>query len=88
MIGDKAMFTVGKKYEFQMIIGGEETTFWGSVARYEHPLLKLADTEPLNIEVVEEGTGRVIHRAITSETMPGKIINVTSQNFISAVERP
>jgi hypothetical protein len=57
-----------------MIIGGEETMSWGTIERYEHPLLKFAD---VNIRSLES------HRPDT--TLHGEIINVTSPNFISAV---
>jgi hypothetical protein len=30
------MFEVGKKYKIRMIIGGEETTMWRTVEKYEH----------------------------------------------------
>lgn len=65
------MFEAGKTYEIKMILDGDETTMWRTVERYEHPLLKIADTPP---------------SALSSKVIKGEIINVTSPNFISAVE--
>lgn len=58
-------------YKIQMIEGGDEMTMWGTVEKYEHPLIKLADVGPIE--------------DYTDKTIPGPIINVTSPNFISAV---
>lgn len=69
------MFEVGKNYEFRMIEGGDEVTFWGQIEKYEHPLIKLSD---LHLEL------RAVQK---SETIHGRIINVTSPNFVSAVRR-
>jgi hypothetical protein len=68
------VFQVGKRYEIRMIIGGEETMSWGTIERYEHPLLKFAD---VNIR------SRESH--LPDTTLHGEIINVTSPYFISAV---
>jgi hypothetical protein len=68
------VFQVGKRYEIRMIIGGEETMSWGTIERYEHPLLKFAD---VNIRSRESHLPDTI--------LHGEIINVTSPCFISAV---
>ena len=68
------MFQVGKRYEIRMIIGGEETMSWGTIERYEHPLLKFAD---VNLRSLESH--------LPDTTLHGEIINVTSPYFISAV---
>lgn len=57
-----------------MIESGDETLFWGTVERYEHPLLKIAD------EPASEPGDPVQHGPINSP-----VINVTSPHFISAV---
>jgi hypothetical protein len=68
------VFQVGKRYEIRMIIGGEETMSWGTIERYEHPLLKFAD---VNVRALESH--------LPDTTLCGEIVNVTSPNFISAV---
>jgi len=68
------VFQVGKRYEIRMIIGGEETMSWGTIERYEHPLLKFAD---VNVRTPESH--------LPDTTLYGEIVNVTSPNFISAV---
>ena len=72
--GVSYLFQVGKRYEIRMIIGGEETMSWGTIERYEHPLLKFAD---VNIRPLESH--------LPDTTLHGEIINVTSPNFVSAV---
>ncbi|ALN75824.1 hypothetical protein [Aureimonas sp. AU20] len=85
------MFEVGKRYEFRMIEGGDEVVSWGEVEAYEHPVLKLRDSPEREIPAhlmprrplgqgADRGPGTVPRR-------PGQIINVTSPNFISAVEK-
>ncbi len=69
------MFQVGKKYEVRMIIGGEETTMWRTVESYEHPMVKFADVK---------FDGR--NEFLPAGTLWGEIVNITSPNFISAVE--
>lgn len=75
------MFEVGQEYEFRMIEGGDEVLFWGDIEAYEHPIIKLRDheiTDPLLIGGAERAPDeRVI--------IPGKVINITSPNFISGV---
>ncbi|TBG20623.1 hypothetical protein U8P76_10725 [Rhizobium johnstonii] len=75
------MFEVGAKYEFKMLEGGGDVTFWGTVESYEHPLLKLADSEPMSLQI---NYGAETQLLGTSIARPGKIINVTSPSFISA----
>ena len=75
------MFEIGQKYEFRMIEGGAETMFWGTIETYEHPLVKIADSEPLTINYGGETKTEI-------PSYPGQIINVTSPNFISAVKKP
>jgi len=70
------MFEVGKRYEIRMIIGGDETTMWRTVEKYEHPLVKFAD-----------GHSDAKNDYLTAGTVRGEIVNVTSPNFINAVER-
>lgn len=67
------MFEVGKRYEIKMIINGDETTMWRIVEKYEHPLLKFADTER-----------KIKNEFLQGGTLVGEIVNVTSPNFISA----
>lgn len=67
------MFEVGRRYEFRMIEGGDEILFRGTVDRYEHPLIKIADAPASSPEC------RVQHGPIRNP-----IINVTSPNFTSA----
>ena len=64
------MFELGKRYEIRMIIGGEETTMWPTIEKYEHPLVKFADVPPDDL--------------LNSEVIYGETVNVTSPNFISA----
>lgn len=80
------MFEVGKRYEFRMLEDGE-VTFWGVVAAYEHPLLKLADSEPMKLITTIHETGERV-REIDIPSHPGRIINVTSPGFVSAVLKP
>ncbi|NKJ91778.1 hypothetical protein GFM14_09150 [Rhizobium leguminosarum bv. viciae] len=77
------MFEVGKNYEFHMIEGGSETEFQGVIESYEHPLIKLKDSKPLTIQFV----GSMATEEVTTPSYPGKIINVTSTHFISAVRK-
>lgn len=79
------MFEVGKRYEFKMLEDGE-VTFWGVVESYEPPLLKLADNPPMRIRFTAPGTGKPSEDVHTAPT-PGRIINVTSPNFVSAVRK-
>lgn len=85
------MFELGRRYEFKMTIGGAETTFWGEIESYEHPLIKLADVlpEPFDGPEILDHEGNPIVEppllAGADKVFPGKIINVTSPNFISAV---
>jgi len=68
------MFEVGKRYEIRMIIGGDETTLWATIEKYEHPLIKFADVPP--------------DEFLNTEVLHGEIVNVTSPNFISATLSP
>ncbi|WP_267550356.1 hypothetical protein [Rhizobium rhizogenes] len=81
------MFEVGKSYEFRIIEGGEEKLIWGKVERYEHPLVKLEDEKPITVQFVTS-----LDIPAKEETIydgaPGRIINVTSANFIGAQLRP
>jgi len=63
------------EYEIQMIIDGNETTMWCTVEKYEHPLVKFADVQ---IDAIND---------LPAHTIRGEIVNVTSPNFISAVEQ-
>ncbi|WGD32030.1 hypothetical protein AncyloWKF20_09515 [Ancylobacter sp. WKF20] len=81
------MFEVGKHYEFRCIEDGSECTFWGAIERYEHPLIKLMDTPPMRITIAGYGSNEVAN-TLETRGSKGKIINVTSLNFVSAVERP
>ena len=76
------MFEVGKRYNFRMIQDGDEVTFGGTVAFYEHPLIKLADLNVSPDWLPPAGPGEVR----SEQVIPGQIINVTSVNFISADE--
>lgn len=83
------MFKVGKRYEFRMLEGGDEILFWGVVETYEHPLLKLEDFDPAELRIqfrppAGPSTTQVIGNA---EKVPGRIINITSPSFVSAVEK-
>jgi hypothetical protein len=80
-----SMFEVGKKYEFHMLEAGDDVTFWGTIERYEHPLIKLEDTDALSISFGDiHGEGDV---SAEMPATPGRIINVTSPNFVSAVQQ-
>lgn len=70
------MFEVGKRYEIRMIIGGDETTMWRTVEKYEYPLVKFADA---HFDARND--------YLPASTVRGEIVNVTSPNFISAVEQ-
>lgn len=77
------MFEIGKKYEIRMIIDGSETTFWRTVEKYEHPLVKFSD-ESIRISLpMPPGFGN--KNRVTESKIVGEIINVSSPNFISAV---
>ncbi|QIO73934.1 hypothetical protein HA459_18710 [Rhizobium leguminosarum bv. trifolii] len=82
------MFEVGKKYEFRIIEGGDEIVFWGTIESYEHPLLKLQDTRAMKSEVIREESSMSISFVEDPEgkVYRGRIINVISPNFISAVQ--
>lgn len=83
------MFKIGTKYEFRILEGGEEVTFWGIIESYEHPLLKLADTELSQLRVhIQPSKGPARSEVIggVGRKLPGQIINVTSTSFVSAVE--
>lgn len=77
------MFEVGKEYEFRLIEGADETSFRGTIVEYEHPLIKLAD--PTAAMIVIEG---LEEEPVELNSLPraGRIINVTSLHFVSAVE--
>lgn len=80
------MFTVGKRYEFRVIEGGEETRFWGVVEKYEYPLLKLEDFDAkLEVRLVPP-EGRASTKKVGSAKVAGRILNVTSPSFVSAEE--
>lgn len=68
------MFEVGKKYEIKMIIDGQESTFWRTVEKYDHPLVKFADVEP-----------KQFNEFLATQRLRGEIVNITSPNFISAL---
>lgn len=80
------MFEDGKRYEFRMIEDGGEVTFWGVIASYEHPLIKLADSEPITLVTSIYETGETV-RETAIPSHPGRIINVTSPNFVSAIRK-
>ncbi|MBX4920981.1 hypothetical protein HJA76_14915 [Rhizobium bangladeshense] len=84
------MFEVGAKYQFRMIEGGDEVSFWGTVETYEHPLIKLEDTPAKKTEMINTEGGFSIAIVDNPEGRPtiGAIINVISPNFISAVRQP
>jgi len=77
------VFEVGREYEFRIIEGAGETSFRGTIAEYEHPLIKLAD--PPAGTFVGEG---LEEEPIEFNALPraGRIINVISPHFVSAVE--
>jgi hypothetical protein len=81
------MFEVGKKYEIRMIIGGEETSIWRTVEKYEHPLLKFADVhhKPVGAKFESGRPPTGADEFLKERTLVGEIVNVTSPNFISAV---
>ena len=78
------MFEIGAQYKFCMIKDGSEVTFVGTVKEYEHPLIKLEDTPSITVRFISrEGSGESSEgHPIPSQ--PGRIINVTSPNFVSA----
>lgn len=81
------MFKVGTKYEFRLIEGGDEIMFWGVIEAYEHPLVKLEDVDPSTINIIfRSPDGPQTQTLGTKGKLPGRIINVTSPSFVSAVE--
>lgn len=74
------MFEVGKRYQFRIIEGGDEGTFSGVVEAYNHPLVMLASHKISPKFAPGLAPGETERR----DTIPGKIINVTSVHFISA----
>lgn len=83
------MFEVGKKYQFVKVEGGDECSFQGVVEAYDHPLIKLARSEPVTIVIRmadSEGGDKEHFRQEIPEGPPGQIINVTSTLFVSAQE--
>lgn len=82
------MFKVGANYEFHMLEAGDDVTFWGTIETYEHPLIKLEDTKMPEVHIVAHETGEIVRKlGNDGKVYPGQIINVTSPNFISAVEK-
>lgn len=85
------MFQVGKHYEFRMIEGGGEISFEGSVEAYEHPMVKLKDVPKMDMPIQyapPPPPGAPASQAPRKiPARPGRIINVTSPNFIRAVEK-
>ena len=78
------MFEIGARYEFCMIEGGDEETFVGTVKEYEHPLIKLEDSPTINISMMSRDDLEKTSKGETIPSQPGRIINVTSPNFVSA----
>lgn len=87
------MFKVGAYYEFTAAADDGEGTvrFWGTVESYEHPLLKLTDEEMPDIVFQRHGAGEDEEPISVfkgdGKKLPGKILNVTAPQFISAVEK-
>lgn len=77
------MFKTGEKYEFHMMEGDSEVTFWGVIETYEPPLIKIADSEPVTIQLTG-GDDDEPKTLATIGAHPGKIINTHSPAFISA----
>ena len=78
------MFEVGKRYEIHFIENGDEPTMWRTVERYEHPLVKFADMQPVRV-IITGLPEQLPAAAPPTKPIPGEIFNVTSPNFISAV---
>jgi hypothetical protein len=77
------LFKTGEKYEFHMMEGDSEVTFWGVIETYDPPLVKIADSEPITIQLVGSDDNEPVE--LTSiGPRPGKIINTHSSAFISA----
>lgn len=86
--GVGVMFKVGKRYEFKMMADdGEIGTSWGEVELYEHPLLKLKDVDLTNNPFHRAASRPPGKKGPQNAVIPGKIINVTSPSFVSAVEQ-
>jgi hypothetical protein len=81
------MFEVGRRYEFRIIEDGIEVVFSGSVDAYEHPLVKLVGVyRPTTPKA--GSPPHVVHPLAAREetiTVPGRIINILSPKFISAL---
>lgn len=77
------MFEVGKSYEFRIIEGGEEILISGKIERYEHPLIKLEDEEPIVVQFVTSLDIPPREEKIFGG-VPSRIINTASTNFIWA----
>ncbi|WP_376702525.1 hypothetical protein RQ479_21270 [Mesorhizobium sp. ISC25] len=80
------MFTVGARYQFRMLEDGDEVSFSGVVESYEPPLIKLADSAPLQVRRSIQETGETV-KTTDVPRHPGRIINTASPNFISALQR-
>jgi hypothetical protein len=81
------MFEVGAKYEFRILERGDDITFQGVVETYDHPLVKLRDSEPVVFQISGlgiDGTNGDPEILGTSPSHPGRIINVTSPSFVTA----
>ena len=78
------MFEIGAQYKSCMIKDGSDVTFDGTVKEYEHPLIKLEDTPSRAVRVISPEGSRKFTESHTIPSQPGRIINVTSPNFVSA----
>lgn len=74
------MFEIGALYEFRMIEGGDDVTFFGTVKEYNHPMITLEDSPTVHISMPPSK----VPKSKTYPGQPGRIINVTSPNFVSA----
>ncbi|PDS45185.1 hypothetical protein CO662_36795 [Rhizobium anhuiense] len=81
------MFEEGQNYEFRLLEAGDEIMFWGIVESYEHPLIKLQETAAMTTQVLQDGASIAFVADPNSPAHPGRIINVTSPHFISAVKK-
>ena len=81
------MFEVGKTYQFEMMDGGSQISFSGEIEEYDHPLVKLADAEPIEFHIHGHGSDEPATVLSSIGPTPGRIINVPSAAFISAVRR-
>lgn len=72
----QSAFEAGKRYDIRLMVDGDENCLNRTVEWYSFPMLKLADIVPDKESKFFSGNERTVY---------GELINITSQNFVSAV---